>query len=164
MLLPAQGMMTGRLPIRLGIAGAKWTGGVFTDTAVGGLPTNETTMAEALKAAGYNTGYFSWLLALVISVPTRLLLMTGMAGKWHLGVKPEFMPHARGFDHYLVCQRLLPPFPPSLFSSLFPWLAHTVIRASHTAWTWAALRGSSKTTLSRFRSLPTTASLSSLPT
>ena len=30
-------MMTGRLPIRVGIAGASWTGGVFNSAAVGGL-------------------------------------------------------------------------------------------------------------------------------
>jgi arylsulfatase A-like enzyme len=49
-------MLTGRLPIRSGIAGATWTGGVFNDAAVGGLPLNETTLAEALKATGYRTG------------------------------------------------------------------------------------------------------------
>ena len=42
-------MMTGRLPIRVGIAGASWTGGVFNSAAVGGLPDNETTIAEALR-------------------------------------------------------------------------------------------------------------------
>merc|ERR1719291_1404248 len=31
-------MLTGRLPIRSGCAGARWTGGVFMDDAVGGLP------------------------------------------------------------------------------------------------------------------------------
>ena len=53
---PSRGsMMTGRLPIRLGLAGAKWTGGVFNSDAVGGLPANGTTVAEALSAAGYAT-------------------------------------------------------------------------------------------------------------
>ena len=42
-------MLTGRLPIRSGTAGAGWTGGVFGSSAVGGLPENETTFAEALK-------------------------------------------------------------------------------------------------------------------
>ena len=46
-------MMTGRLPIRLGLAGASWTGGVFNADAVGGLPKNETTIAAALAQAGY---------------------------------------------------------------------------------------------------------------
>ena len=39
----------------LGMAGKDWTGSVLTDCAVGGLPLNETTLAEALKAASYNT-------------------------------------------------------------------------------------------------------------
>lgn len=53
---PSRGsMMTGRLPIRTGTAGASWTGGVFASTAVGGLPTNETTMADLLKGQGYVT-------------------------------------------------------------------------------------------------------------
>ena len=46
------------------MAGAKWTGGVLRADAKGGLPQNETTIAEALGGAGYAT------LAL---------------GKWHLG-------------------------------------------------------------------------------
>lgn len=41
---------TGRLPIRSGCAPA-----VFYADAVGGLPANETTMAEALGAHGYRT-------------------------------------------------------------------------------------------------------------
>jgi arylsulfatase A len=44
-------MMTGRLPIRSGCVP-----GVFLADAVGGLPANETTMAEALRqGAGYRT-------------------------------------------------------------------------------------------------------------
>lgn len=43
-------MMTGRLPIRSGCIP-----GVFPGDAIGGLPTNETTMAAALKKAGYRT-------------------------------------------------------------------------------------------------------------
>ena len=48
-------MMTGRLPIRTGCAGARWTGGVFNSDAVGGMPLNETTIAQSLKTAGYAT-------------------------------------------------------------------------------------------------------------
>ena len=44
-----------------------------------GLPTTETTMANALKAAGYKTG---------------------VVGKWHLGMAPEFHPLRRGFDEF----------------------------------------------------------------
>ena len=43
-------MMTGRLPIRSGVVP-----GVFFDNAVGGLPLNETTLAEALRPLGYRT-------------------------------------------------------------------------------------------------------------
>lgn len=43
-------MMTGRLPIRSGCVPD-----VFYAAAVGGLPANETTMAEALGRAGYST-------------------------------------------------------------------------------------------------------------
>jgi len=77
---PSRGsMMTGRLPIRTGTAGAAWTGGVFNADAVGGLPTNETTIAKALKTAGY---------------------ATKAIGKWHLGQQPKFLPIAHGFDEY----------------------------------------------------------------
>eukprot|EP01051_Picozoa_sp_SAG22_P017436 SAG22_NODE_2689_length_2310_cov_1.448666_2_plen_353_part_00 len=68
-------MMTGRLPIRSGC-----TAGVFVADAVGGLPKNETTMAAALKPAGYKS----------------------MAiGKWHLGQRELYLPTSHGFDSYL---------------------------------------------------------------
>merc|ERR1719453_1323242 len=47
-------MLTGRLPIRSGTAGAKWTGGVFMFDAKGGLPRNETTFASLLRDVGYS--------------------------------------------------------------------------------------------------------------
>ena len=54
---PSRGsMMTGRLPIRTGTAGEAWFGGVFNADAVGGLPTNETTIAKALKSAATPPG------------------------------------------------------------------------------------------------------------
>jgi len=51
-------MMTGRLPIRTGMIppGAS-SARVLGTTSSGGLPANETTMAEALKAQGYTTGH-----------------------------------------------------------------------------------------------------------
>ena len=77
-------MMTGRLSVRVGIGlppcdyapsaypGGGMCNGVFTAAAVGGLPHNETTTAEALLAAGYRTA---------------------MVGKWHLGQREEYLPH-----------------------------------------------------------------------
>lgn len=55
--------MTGRLPVRVGCAGAGWFGTVFNNQAVGGLPLNETTLADQLHKAGYTNG---------------------IVGKWHL--------------------------------------------------------------------------------
>ena len=48
-----------------------------------GLPSNETTIAEGLKAVGYHTA---------------------MVGKWHLGVgaNKEYLPTKHGFDSYFV--------------------------------------------------------------
>jgi arylsulfatase A-like enzyme len=58
--------MTGRLPIRSGTAGIytpgvppykyQRTSGVFSCGAEFGLPLNETTVAQVLKANGYRTG------------------------------------------------------------------------------------------------------------
>lgn len=44
-----------------------------------GLPREEATLAERLKAKGY---------------------ATGMVGKWHIGFRPELTPPQRGFDEY----------------------------------------------------------------
>ena len=92
---PSRGsMLTGRLPVRLGIGippcdyarsaypppQKPMCNGVFTSCAVGGLPHNETTTAEALKTVGY---------------------ATGIVGKWHLGQREEYLPLQQGFDEYL---------------------------------------------------------------
>jgi arylsulfatase A-like enzyme len=57
------------------------TGG---DPPIGALPPTETTIAEALRDAGYATGLF---------------------GKWHLGVRADLEPGARGFDEVLFLPR-----------------------------------------------------------
>lgn len=67
-------LLTGCYPNRLGIHGA------LGPNAKHGLNTNEVTIARLLKARGY---------------------ATGMAGKWHLGHHPEFLPTRHGFDEYL---------------------------------------------------------------
>ncbi|CAN5323443.1 hypothetical protein BH11PLA2_BH11PLA2_00890 [soil metagenome] len=66
------GMLTGRYQQRFGHefnpAGLKQ-----------GLPTTETTIADRLKAAGYQTG---------------------LVGKWHLGSSPDRQPPQRGFSEF----------------------------------------------------------------
>jgi len=67
--------MTGRYPMRYGLQV-----GVIRPTNEFGLPTDERTLAEALR----ETGYF-----------------TAICGKWHLGERrPEYLPLQRGFDHH----------------------------------------------------------------
>ncbi|XP_023391421.1 arylsulfatase G [Pteropus vampyrus] len=66
-------LLTGRLGLRNGVTHN------FAVTSVGGLPLNETTLAEVLQQAGY---------------------VTGMIGKWHLGHHSSYHPSFRGFDYY----------------------------------------------------------------
>lgn len=67
-------LMTGRYCIRYGLQT-----GVVLPWADYGLPLNERTLAQALKAAGYSTA---------------------IIGKWHLGtITPAYLPRGRGFDH-----------------------------------------------------------------
>ncbi|XP_055264723.1 arylsulfatase G isoform X2 [Moschus berezovskii] len=66
-------LLTGRLGLRNGVTHN------FAVTSVGGLPLNETTLAEVLRGAGY---------------------VTGMIGKWHLGHHGPHHPNFRGFDYY----------------------------------------------------------------
>jgi len=72
------GLLTGRLPIRTGMAGSEKRR-VITQKDSGGLPPDEITIARALKPKGY---------------------VTGAIGKWHLGHLPQFLPMAHGFDSY----------------------------------------------------------------
>ena len=56
--------VTGRYPIRTGLAAGKGQLRAFVFTsASGGLPQNETTFAEIASAAGYRTGWFLRLLS-----------------------------------------------------------------------------------------------------
>jgi uncharacterized sulfatase len=69
-------ILTGRYPFRSGV--------VFNpspDNGVNelGLPTEEITIAEALRKAGYKSSCI---------------------GKWHLGHTPKFLPRTQGFDEY----------------------------------------------------------------
>jgi len=66
--------LTGRYPMRYGLQS-----GVVKPWAQYGLPLDETTLADDLKAVGYATGIF---------------------GKWHSGhFEPEYLPMQRGFTH-----------------------------------------------------------------
>jgi len=67
-------LLTGCYPNRLGIHGA------LGPNAKHGINDNEMTLAQLLKQKGY---------------------ATGMAGKWHLGHHPQFLPTHHGFDEYL---------------------------------------------------------------
>ncbi len=66
-------LLTGCYPNRLGIHGALGPG------ARHGINDSEMTIAQLLKQKGY---------------------ATGMAGKWHLGHHPQFLPTHHGFDEY----------------------------------------------------------------
>lgn len=67
-------ILTGCYANRLGIHGA------LGPNARHGIADSEVTLAQLLKQRGY---------------------ATGMAGKWHLGHLPQFLPTHHGFDEYL---------------------------------------------------------------
>ncbi len=71
------GLLTGRLPVRSGMASETRT--VLFPNSTGGLPQSEITIPEMLKARGY---------------------ATAMMGKWHLGHLPQHQPEKHGFDLY----------------------------------------------------------------
>jgi arylsulfatase A len=66
-------LLTGRYPIRSGLTR------VLEPRSTGGLPGEEITLAEVLKAAGY---------------------ATACIGKWHLGWQKPYLPLNHGFDSY----------------------------------------------------------------
>ncbi|MCX7826913.1 MAG: sulfatase [Verrucomicrobiae bacterium] len=68
------GLLTGCYPNRIGIHGA------LSPKSDHGIAGGEMTLAEMMKQKGY---------------------ATGMAGKWHLGHHPQFLPVHHGFDEYL---------------------------------------------------------------
>ena len=68
-------LLTGRYPMRYGLQ----TMSIIPSSQFG-LPTEERTLAQGLKDAGYKTAFI---------------------GKWQLGhAKPEFWPTRRGFDYF----------------------------------------------------------------
>lgn len=72
-------LLTGRLPIRNGMAGSEARRVIYSKDT-GGLPSEEITIASALKTKGY---------------------ATMCVGKWHLsGETADAWPTKRGFDHW----------------------------------------------------------------
>ena len=69
------GLMTGKYQQRFGHE----QNPLPSADAIFGLPLDQKTMADYLKADGYHTGF---------------------VGKWHLGNEPPFYPTKRGFDEY----------------------------------------------------------------
>jgi arylsulfatase A len=67
-------LLTGRYPIRSGMYGKR---GVLFPDSKGGLPAEEITLAELLRARGYATAHI---------------------GKWHLGIHPGSRPNDQGFE------------------------------------------------------------------
>lgn len=72
-------LLTGRLPVRTGMAGSNESGNVLYPYSTGGLPQSEITIAKALKTRDYQTA---------------------IIGKWHLGHLPQFLPMQHGFDQF----------------------------------------------------------------
>jgi arylsulfatase A-like enzyme len=70
-------LLTGRLPIRSGMASNKRR--VLFPNSTGGIPAEEVTLAEALRDKGY---------------------LTCCIGKWHLGHLPPYLPTRHGFNRY----------------------------------------------------------------
>jgi len=74
------GMMAGRYPHTFGAPYNLPNAGLGIAEYNGeGIPVSETMISTVLKGAGY---------------------YTGVMGKWHLGVAPQFHPNARGFDDF----------------------------------------------------------------
>lgn len=67
------GLLTGRYPVRFGLTYALMT------NAGAGLPATETTFPQLLQKQGY---------------------ATMLAGKWHLGDRPQYHPLKHGFTHF----------------------------------------------------------------
>jgi arylsulfatase len=90
-------LLTGCYANRIGIHGA------LGPSAKHGIAASETTLAELLRQQGY---------------------ATGMAGKWHLGHHPQFLPTRHGFDEYfgLPYSNDMWPFHPEAKAGTFPAL------------------------------------------
>jgi len=88
-------LLTGCYPNRIGIHGA------LGPSSKVGINSNEVTLAELVRQAGYRTA---------------------ILGKWHLGCQPQFLPTRHGFDEYygLPYSNDMWPFHPEAAKGTYP--------------------------------------------
>ena len=72
-------LLTGSYPLRVGVPNVLFPDGAWGNDPNTGLHPDVETIADMLKARGYSTA---------------------MAGKWHLGHAPVFLPTEQGFDDF----------------------------------------------------------------
>lgn len=72
-------LLTGSYPLRVGVPNVLFPDGAWGNDPNTGLHPDVATIADMLKTQGY---------------------ATAMAGKWHLGHAPIFLPTAQGFDDF----------------------------------------------------------------
>lgn len=97
-------LLTGKYPIRAGIR--RILGG---KRGTSGLPGEQTTIALALKAAGYRTALF---------------------GKWHLGMADEHSPNRHGFDEFFGFKAGCIDY----YSHIFYWEQWNGVNPVHDLW------------------------------
>ena len=97
-------LLLGRYPSRVNLGGTGSGGS-------GGIPEDEVTLAQALKAAGYRTG---------------------MMGKWHLGyARDEYLPVGRGFDYWFGLPYSNDMQPPWVKTDVPLWLYENTRKIEH---------------------------------
>jgi len=96
------GLLTGRYQQRFGHEDN--SGPIPKASPNFGLPTDEKTLADYMKEQGY---------------------ATGVVGKWHLGLRPEYHPQKRGFDEFFGFLHGAHPYLDSGFDSYNPILRGT---------------------------------------
>lgn len=97
-------LLTGKYPARAGVS--QILGG---KRGTSGLPATETTLAAALRSAGYRTALF---------------------GKWHLGMAEENSPNAHGFDEFFGFKAGCIDF----YSHIFYWEMGRGVNPVHDLW------------------------------
>ena len=98
------GLLTGRYQQRFGFD-QNAIGAANADPNVG-LPTSESTLADALRNAGY---------------------ATGLVGKWHQGGTAKFHPQRRGFDEFFGFLHEGHYYVPPPWEGVTTWLRRTLL-------------------------------------